>query len=212
MWNRTGIGGSFQAPDQGEADSVWLQHILWLLGKAEVYSLLLAAILAFTVFAAIKLSRAFFTDFVSRGYLWLVIIILLVGGFNLYQLERHASSERFHDTFFVVATFRHLIMSVVVPIGLAISFAALKKSYNRTLGRVQFAAFSLGCCLTKIPEFFIVPQSMPRRYVDYQASYDIWNRVSEAGYLLFAISILLFLVLLALSLRGRHKTKRSPDP
>jgi cytochrome c oxidase subunit 1 len=38
---------------------------------------------------------------------------------------------------------------------------------------------------------------MPRRYIDYPEAYTLWNQVSSWGYVITAVGVLVFLIMLA---------------
>ena len=51
---------------------------------------------------------------------------------------------------------------------------------------------------------------MPRRYVDYPEGFAYWNYVSSVGYVITAVGVLVFLVILAEAAIRRRKAEANP--
>jgi cytochrome c oxidase subunit 1 len=53
-------------------------------------------------------------------------------------------------------------------------------------------------------------QGMPRRIVDYPVQFAFWNKVSSDGYMVTALGVLVFLVMLAEAAIRRRKAEANP--
>ena len=51
---------------------------------------------------------------------------------------------------------------------------------------------------------------MPRRYVDYPQAFAFWNKVSSVGYVIMAVSMGIFLILLIEAAVRRRKGQANP--
>ena len=59
--------------------------------------------------------------------------------------------------------------------------------------------------VTFFPQHFLGLAGMPRRYVDYPAAFEGWNKVSSYGAFLGGISMLMFLVICFLTFTSKKK-------
>ena len=50
---------------------------------------------------------------------------------------------------------------------------------------------------------------MPRRYVDYDAQFTLWSRISSFGYIILLVSLLLVIVLVAEALIRKNRLKKN---
>jgi cytochrome c oxidase subunit 1 len=92
------------------------------------------------------------------------------------------------------------------------------KMYDETLGQWHFwltlvffnLIFFVGTNIIFFPQHFLGLQGMPRRYVDYPASFAGWNKVSSIGYVIMAASMAVFAALLVEAAIRRRRGVANP--
>jgi cytochrome c oxidase subunit 1 len=82
--------------------------------------------------------------------------------------------------------------------------------YNEILGAAHFWITFVGVNIVFFPQHFLGLQGMPRRYVDYPEGFAYWNYVSSVGYVITAVGVLVFLVILAEAAIRRRKAEANP--
>ena len=82
--------------------------------------------------------------------------------------------------------------------------------YNEVLGCVHFWLMFVGVNTVFFPQHFLGLQGMSRRYVDYPQAFALWNKVSSFGYLITAVAVLVFLVMLVEAAVRRRKGVANP--
>src|SRR5690606_34544396 len=113
-----------------------------------------------------------------------------------------------HDTFFVVAHFHYvLIGGAVFPLFCAVYYWFPKitgRMLGERLGQWNFWTMAVGFNGTFFPMHQLCPEGMPRRVYTYIAELG-WgplNLLATAGAVLLAVSVLIFLLNVFLSLRS----------
>ena len=81
---------------------------------------------------------------------------------------------------------------------------------NETVGKLHFWFTFIGVNLVFFPQHFLGLQGMPRRYIDYPVAFTFWNQVSSIGYVITALGLLVFLVMLADAIVERRKAQANP--
>ena len=160
-----------------------------------------------------------------NGRIWLSVPMLfsigfmlnfLIGGVTGVMVASPPIDYHAHDTYFVVAHFHYTMLGgSVFGIFAAIYFWFPKMTgvmLREGLGRVVFASLFVGFNLTFWPQFILGLRGMPRRYVDYPEGigYDTPNLVSTIGAYVMAVSVLVFLWDVWVSLRRRHRAGDDP--
>jgi cytochrome c oxidase subunit 1 len=82
--------------------------------------------------------------------------------------------------------------------------------YNEILGKLHFWIFFVGTNIIFFPQHFLGLQGMPRRVVDYPDGFAFWNKVSSIGYLIMAVSMAFFVLVLVEALVRRRRGEANP--
>jgi cytochrome c oxidase subunit 1 len=134
-------------------------------------------------------------------------VILLLGGLTGLMLASVPLDYQLHDTFFVVAHLHYVLLGgAVFPLFGAFYYWFPKftgRLLSERLGRWNFWLFFVGFNLAFFPMHVLGLQGMPRRVYTYPAEMD-WaklNLLATAGALTIGLSVLLFIVNVARSLR-----------
>ncbi len=142
------------------------------------------------------------------------IFLFTVGGVTGIVLAQAPLDRAYHDTYYVVAHF-HYVMSIgaVFAIFAGMYYYIGKMSgrqYPEWAGKLQFWTFFIGVNITFFPQHFLGRQGMPRRYIDYPEAFAYWNKISSMGAFLSFASFLLFIGIIAYTLRyGRQVTENN---
>ena len=144
------------------------------------------------------------------------ILQFLIGGLSGIFVASPPLDYHVHDTYAVVAHFHYTLLAGSM-FGF---FAAVYYWFPKVtgallregLGKLHFWLMALGANLTFMPMFFLGYDGMPRRIADYGASsgFKPLNEVATAGAFLIALSISIFLVNVAISLRRRKPAGDDP--
>ncbi|WP_439633415.1 cytochrome c oxidase subunit I [Glycocaulis sp.] len=148
--------------------------------------------------------------------LWAIgfIFLFTVGGVTGVVLANAGVTTSLHDTYYVVAHF-HYVLSLGAVFAIFAGFyywyeKMFGVKYNSFLARTQFWLFFIGANVIFFPQHFLGLQGMPRRYPDYPDAFAFWNYVSSVGYLIMAVGMLVFFVLLIESIVRQRKGEANP--
>ncbi|AZU03528.1 cytochrome c oxidase polypeptide I CoxA [Glycocaulis alkaliphilus] len=148
--------------------------------------------------------------------LWAIgfIFLFTVGGVTGVVLANAGVTTSLHDTYYVVAHF-HYVLSLGAVFAIFAGFyywyeKMFGVKYNSVLARTQFWLFFIGANVIFFPQHFLGLQGMPRRYPDYPDAFAFWNYVSSVGYLIMALGMLVFFVLLIESIVRQRKGEANP--
>jgi cytochrome c oxidase subunit 1 len=142
--------------------------------------------------------------------------ILVMGGLTGLMLASVSLDTQLHDTFFVVAHLHYVLLGgAVFPLFGAFYFWFPKftgRMLDERLGRWNFWLFFIGFNVAFFPMHLLGLWGMPRRVYTYPAEmgWGDMNLVSSLGAALIAVSVLLFLVNVARTLR--RGAMAGPDP
>jgi cytochrome c oxidase subunit I+III len=145
--------------------------------------------------------------YVKTPLLWVFgfIAVFVLGGLTGVVLASMALDIQVTDTFFVVAHFHYvLIGGAVFPLFGAFAYWFPKwtgRMLNETLGHLQFWLFFIGFNLTFFPLHILGMHGMTRRIYTYvpQTGWGSLNLLATIGAFTMGISVLLFLINVALS-------------
>ena len=143
-----------------------------------------------------------------------MIFLFVIGGVTGVVLANAGVDTALHDTYYVVGHFHYTMsMGALFSIfaGIYYWFGKMTgRSYNETLGKVQFWTLFVGVNLTFFPMHFSGLAGMPRRYVDYPDAFEGWNMVSSWGAYLSAASAILFLYIVFRAFTAGEKCADNP--
>jgi cytochrome c oxidase subunit 1 len=132
------------------------------------------------------------------------IFLFTIGGLTGVALANSGINAILHDTYYVVAHFHYVLsMGAVFAIFSGWYYWIGKMSglrYPEILGQIHFWLFFIGVNLTFFPMHFLGIAGMPRRIPDYPDAYAGWNSIASFGSYISAISALLFLFIVYLTL------------
>jgi cytochrome c oxidase subunit 1 len=142
--------------------------------------------------------------------------ILVMGGLTGLMLASVSLDTQLHDSFFVVAHLHYVLLGgAVFPLFGAFYFWFPKftgRMLSERLGRWNFWLFFIGFNVAFFPMHLLGLRGMPRRVYTYPAEmgWGDMNLVASIGAATIAVSVLLFLVNVARTLRTG--TVAGPDP
>ena len=147
----------------------------------------------------------------AMGFLFL----FTVGGVTGIVLSQAGVDRAYHDTYYVVAHF-HYVMSLGAVFGIfAGIYFYLPKMSGRMMpewaGKLHFWAMFIGANITFFPQHFLGRNGMPRRYIDYNEAFALWNYVSSIGaFISFASFVFFIVVLFKVLLSPRNCEEANP--
>jgi cytochrome c oxidase subunit I+III len=150
--------------------------------------------------------------------LWVLgfLVVFLVGGLTGVMLAAVPLDLQVHDTFFVVAHFHYvLIGGALFPLFGAIYYWFPKitgRMLSERLGVLNFWLFTVGFNLTFFPMHILGLWGMPRRVYTYQpeTGWADLNLLASIGAVVIALSVLVFLANVYVSLRAGEKAADDP--
>ena len=141
------------------------------------------------------------TDRITLPMYWTAaaVYLILLGGIPgiLTLIPSDASLQ---DTYYVVVHFSYLLKIVAIFAVFAVAYDRFQAishfTYNIWLGRLHFWTMFLGINLVLVPPALAIPV-MPKRYVEYSNQFELWNRISSIGGIIFLAAFVVFVVVLA---------------
>ena len=137
------------------------------------------------------------------------LFLFTIGGVTGLVISQAPLDRVYHDTYYIVAHF-HYVMSLgaVFAIFAGIYFWIGKMSgrqYPEVAGKIHFWMMFIGSNMIFFPQHFLGRQGMPRRYIDYPVEYAFWNNISSIGAYLSFASFILFIGIMAYTLRAGQR-------
>jgi cytochrome c oxidase subunit 1 len=136
------------------------------------------------------------------------VVLFIIGGFTGVMVASVPFDQQVHDSYFVVAHFHYvLIGGAVFPLFGAFYYWFPKftgRMLSERLGRWNFWLFFIGMNLTFFPMHQLGLEGMPRRIYTYlpESGWGDLNLLASIGAVIIAISMLIFVVNVAVSLKN----------
>ena len=143
------------------------------------------------------------------------LFLFTVGGVTGIVLSQAGVDRAYHDTYYVVAHF-HYVMSLGAVFGIfAGIYFYMPKMSGRMMpewaGKVHFWTMFIGANITFFPQHFLGRNGMPRRYIDYNEAFALWNYVSSIGaFISFGSFVFFIVILFKVLLAPRNCTEPNP--
>src|SRR5437764_109691 len=145
------------------------------------------------------------------------VLMFLMGGVDGVFMASLAVDYQIHATYWVVSHIHYVLFggSVFgVFAGFYFWFPKMTGRFlNETLGKIQFWIQLLGFNVTFMPMHFLGLEGMPRRIAAWNANrvdWAPWNLIATIGAFMIASAILLFLINVAISVRGGRRAAADP--
>jgi cytochrome c oxidase subunit 1 len=191
---------------------VWGHH-MFVSGQS-VYAGLLFSLLSFVVAIPSAVKVFSWTATLYKGTISLdtpmlyalgFLALFTIGGLTGLMVATLPIDVHVHDTYFVVAHFHYIMVggSMTAYLG-GLHFWWPKmtgRMYPEGWGKAAAVIVFVGFNLTFFPQFLLGYQGMPRRYHEYDPTFQVLNVMSTAGASILAIGLLLPLVYLLWSTR-----------
>ncbi len=126
------------------------------------------------------------------------IFLFTVGGVTGVVLANGGIDDNLQDTYYVVGHFHYVLsLGAVTSLFAGFYYWFPKMSgrwHSEFLAYLHFAVFFVGVNMIFFPMHFLGMQGMPRRYPDYVPAFEYWNHFATVGYMVMAVSIVIFLI------------------
>ena len=200
---------------------VWAHHMYTVGMGVNLRAYFVAATMIIAVPTGVKIFSWIATmwggsiDF-KTPMLWAMgfIFLFTLGGVTGVVLSNAGIDYYLHDTYYVVAHFHYVLsMGAVFAIFAGYYYWFEKMygiKYNEFLGATHFWITFVGVNVIFFPQHFLGLQGMPRRIVDYNDHFALWNYVSSVGYLITIVGMSFFFVMLVEAVVRRRKGVANP--
>jgi cytochrome c oxidase subunit 1 len=200
---------------------VWAHHMFTVGMDVNLKAYFVAATMVIAVPTGIKIFSWIATMWggsirFSVPMMWAIgfIFVFTIGGVTGVALANSSFDVIVHDTYYVVSHFHYTMsLGAVFTIFAGFYYWLPKMSgykYNSFLGTMHFWLTFIGVNTVFFPQHFLGLQGMPRRYVDYQEVFAYFNKISTIGYIITAVGVLVFLLMLVECFLMKRKAGNNP--
>jgi cytochrome c oxidase subunit 1 len=142
------------------------------------------------------------------------LFMFTLGGFTGLVLALVPVDIQLHDTYYVVAHFHYIMVAGALFAAFAAIYFWLPKwtgrMYSERLGQIHFWLTLVFFNMIFFVQHFLGMAGMPRRIPDYPLMFESWNKISSIGAFGFGLSMLLFIYILAKTLRSGATAPQKP--
>jgi len=200
---------------------VWAHHMFTVGMNVNLQAYFLAATMVIAVPTGIKIFSWIATmwggsiDFKAPMLFAIGFIFLFtIGGVTGVVLANAGMDYSVHATYYVVAHF-HYVLSLGAVFAIFSGFYYWFEKmwgvkYNEALAAVHFWLMFIGVNVIFFPQHFLGLQGMPRRIVDYAPQFTYWNQISSYGYVIAAVGVGAFFIVLIEAAARRRKAEANP--
>jgi cytochrome c oxidase subunit I+III len=197
---------------------VWMHHMFLTSINLEIKTLFMATTIGISlpfdlmvfalIYTMIKGRIRFTTPFLfSFG----ALLLFIVGGITGVFLGAVVLDYEFRGTYWVVAHFHYVMVAGVTALigGLYYWFPKMTgRMYDRTLGKLHFAAYFIGFNLLYFPMF--VAWETPRRVFEYETGMTPWHQLATVGAFVLGLSFVVMFYNLAKSAVAGEEADDNP--
>ena len=133
------------------------------------------------------------------------IFFFVSGGISGMCVAHTGMDVLFHDTFYVIGHFHVMLAGGAMFASFGAFYfyfpSIFGVKYSRLFAYLHYTYYFIGQLMTVIPMFWLGYAGMPRRVLDYPASFGGWHSVISAGHMLNVAGLMAFFIMIFDSLR-----------
>jgi heme/copper-type cytochrome/quinol oxidase subunit 1 len=141
------------------------------------------------------------------------IFFFVSGGISGMCVAHTGMDVLFHDTFYVIGHFHVMLAGGAMFASFGAFYfyfpAIFGVKYSRIYAYLHYTYYLIGQLMTIIPMFWLGYAGMPRRVLDYPASFGGWHSVISAGHMLNVAGLIAFFIMIFDSLRQAKAATRN---
>lgn len=141
------------------------------------------------------------------------VFFFVSGGISGMCVAHTGMDILFHDTFYVIGHFHVMLAGAAMFASFGAFYfyfpAIFGVKYSRVYAYLHYTYYLIGQLMTLIPMFWLGYAGMPRRVLDYPASFGGWHSVISAGHMLNVAGLMAFFFMIFDSLRQSRAATRN---
>jgi heme/copper-type cytochrome/quinol oxidase subunit 1 len=141
------------------------------------------------------------------------IFFFVSGGISGMAVAHTGMDVLFHDTFYVIGHFHVMLAGGAMFASFGAFYfyfpAIFGVKFSRIYAYLHYTYYLIGQLMTVIPMFWLGYAGMPRRVLDYPASFGGWHSVISAGHMLNVAGLIAFFIMIFDSLRQAKAATRN---
>ena len=199
---------------------VWGHH-MYMVGLAHTTRMLFSTLtVMISVPAATKIMHwcvttvnSAFTMELPLLFTFTFIFFFVSGGISGMCVAHTGMDVLFHDTFYVIAHFHVMLAGGAMFASFGAFYFYFSSifgvKYSRIYAYLHYSYYLIGQLMTIVPMFWLGYAGMPRRVLDYPASFGGWHSVISAGHMLNVAGLIAFFIMIFDSLRQARACTRN---